>query len=1364
MNADGSGLVNLTNHPANDLSPTWSPDGTQLAFISDRNGDYQVYVMSADGSQVRQLTDLATGAGKPVWSPDGGRIAFSTSSNRLDRLDIYWINSDGSDLTHVYNDNSYGGRITWSPDGGQLLFDSRVSGDFNLYMINLDGSNLRILADSEITWGPSAGRASWEFNPTWSPDGQFIAFGTDRAGGAVDIYVVDQHGNQPLNLTEPTGANSGPVWSPDSRWVVYLSVEGLHITDPNSGQTVKLNDLSLGGPDVDKSWSPDSGHVIFSTREGEQFEVYSVTADGRGETNLTKHPANDTQPTWRPGPPPLPAEGWIAYLDHQGNVQLISSDGADHRLVTSDGHESGNIADIGLKWSPNGQHLAFVRQDFAGALGQESLLVYDPIADFLQVLVMGDDINGFDWSPESRRLVYGREIPEEFWANPVDPGVPIPGLWQVELISGQRSELVPSPGAPIIRPQWSPDGRYLSFEEVAGMEGSGYFTVYDLVAKSFVNVGSEAQLGAYSWSPDGSGVAFDGITYDGRGEGLWHVNIPALHALKLTLAPPNGTDEFPLFSTSGEYIAFLRAAGDPQENSPVQIWVMGGESAEPRLVTALPLTDFFDSFSWASDDQHLVVSSGSFAQSQIYIVELESGAARFLTSGRSPEWQPSGEVMVGDAQPWLDEKAGLIHQLESVDILTELFTVPAVTAYDETAARDLYDRLNTEFEQGTLSPEQLEAFVRLTLQERALSQLLPEYTTVAATIADSSAGTIETALGVIFILRPAWNSCRDAIPFCGRIQAATERTVWRLVNDTGQLASRLLGPGPEEQETGARFWNLLVRLAQDHFSQGGSLQELLVDTGIQAAGTYVIVESLYLKPTQELLDKGIATADLERPSGDVWPITGDSERASLQMAQYSDVAGYEREDALERHQEFQRAANIAEVAEDLADLAMLSPFALIARAVGLGARLEQLFLVDLPLAYLNYQSLECVGYLGRRAAEVAFDAEPPFESCRERIGAALPKKEPAAAAYRYPPTAFLAPPNLTTEAEQYREAVQTLMVAVEAKEMLAVEAALEEMSRAEASFEGALDGTLATLLTQEVVTEEDLNLVGQSLAFTTNNFALYLALAETLMAQEAGSEPQSDLTRVAQSAVQTADDIEASMERVNVSPPTNKAIVVIQQIEAERIPDAQLQLEVGLSNVGTAEAAGIEVALVTGEEQMGETVTIDSLPAGEETTVTLMAPVPATGFFAVQVRAQGVLMNTHLGGVPEIVTQLPPATSIAEQSELEGEASAGQAEGAEVTEDVAAPEEGMETPQEDAAVMSEIIREDQVTSLPLIVTGALGGLLVAVIGIMILWRRQRRMAHPEAIANRFCIHCGAEYPSFGRYCIKCGREKGDSGA
>jgi TolB protein len=158
INTDGSGFQILTQNDTNDLTYSWSPDGSQLVFTSNRDGKDEIYIMNADGSNPRRLTPLESMNSMPSLSPDGRTIAFV--SNRDGNDEIYLMGVDGSNSTRLTNNPAADWQPAWSPDGRLIVFTSgSLSEGFDLFVINADGTDLRRLTNTP----------GWQFEPAWQP-------------------------------------------------------------------------------------------------------------------------------------------------------------------------------------------------------------------------------------------------------------------------------------------------------------------------------------------------------------------------------------------------------------------------------------------------------------------------------------------------------------------------------------------------------------------------------------------------------------------------------------------------------------------------------------------------------------------------------------------------------------------------------------------------------------------------------------------------------------------------------------------------------------------------------------------------------------------------------------------------------------------------------------------------------------------------------------------------------------------------------------------------------------------------------------------------------------------------------------------
>jgi len=208
MDADGANPIRLTDANGQENSPSWSPDGTKIAFGSFRDGNSEVYVMNADGSDPRDLTNNDAADSQPSWSPDGTRIAFTSSRDAAPGGgtpgQIYVMNADGTGQTRLTNDGNFDTGPTWSPDGTKIAFaSSPAHGNYDIYVMDADGANRTRLTTSDLN----------ESGPSWSPDGTQIAFTSWVKLGSSHVFVMNADGSNPTNLTPVTDHDSSPAWA-----------------------------------------------------------------------------------------------------------------------------------------------------------------------------------------------------------------------------------------------------------------------------------------------------------------------------------------------------------------------------------------------------------------------------------------------------------------------------------------------------------------------------------------------------------------------------------------------------------------------------------------------------------------------------------------------------------------------------------------------------------------------------------------------------------------------------------------------------------------------------------------------------------------------------------------------------------------------------------------------------------------------------------------------------------------------------------------------------------------------------------------------------------------------------------------------
>lgn len=229
VDPDGKNPINL--NPTDDLASysgqSWSPDGTQLAFTSNRSGNaiQNIFLMNADGSNIRSVVENSTNEFASSWSPDGQKILFQTTRSDSTAQDIYVVNIDGSGEKVLISTDMEEQLPVWSPDGSKFAYQAGHRGrGIDIYVANADGTGAMRLTD---------GNGTLHAAPAWSPDGTQIAFESNRhqppATGTrtplaqYEIYVMNRDGSNMRRLTssQPLEAVRNPTWSPDGKQIAY---------------------------------------------------------------------------------------------------------------------------------------------------------------------------------------------------------------------------------------------------------------------------------------------------------------------------------------------------------------------------------------------------------------------------------------------------------------------------------------------------------------------------------------------------------------------------------------------------------------------------------------------------------------------------------------------------------------------------------------------------------------------------------------------------------------------------------------------------------------------------------------------------------------------------------------------------------------------------------------------------------------------------------------------------------------------------------------------------------------------------------------------------------------------------------------
>ncbi|MBI3466362.1 MAG: PD40 domain-containing protein [Planctomycetes bacterium] len=267
----------------------------KILFVSDRDGNAEIYMADEDGANVKRLTNNTTLDFSPAWSPDGQRIAYvsrGTEQNAFVFLRLMSV--DGTTdvlLAEIGMGRRFGGSVGWSPDGKKLVYTSSKDGNPEIYSINVDGTDAK-----NLTQNPAR-----DASPSFSPDGQRIVFTSDRDGNR-DIYVMDAAGGNVSRLTSTSDAESAPAWSPDGKEIAYYLFRNgrselrlMGADGSNDRLLLDAGTLRFGGG---LCWSPDGTRIAYVTDKDGNREVYVVRTDGSDPRSISQHPGNDLAPAW----------------------------------------------------------------------------------------------------------------------------------------------------------------------------------------------------------------------------------------------------------------------------------------------------------------------------------------------------------------------------------------------------------------------------------------------------------------------------------------------------------------------------------------------------------------------------------------------------------------------------------------------------------------------------------------------------------------------------------------------------------------------------------------------------------------------------------------------------------------------------------------------------------------------------------------------------------------------------------------------------------------------------------------------------------------------------------------------------------
>ena len=272
---------------------------TKIAYtLYEKDGSF-ICVMDHDGSHKKKLTKGAS----PCWSPDGQKIAFTAEKDG--NWDIFYMNTDGTDITRLTTHPAEDVYPSWSPDGSMIAFNSERSGSSQIWRTNVTDS------DGKETWGYNLTQLTKDtphervnnFH-SWSPNGLWLAFEADRDRDDPEIYLVNAvDGSNQQRLTFTRALDEVPSWSPDSKQILFSSdmhgepqsrnydIYIMNIDGSNLRRLTKTDEAASN-----PSMSPDGSKIAYDLSTKEKSEIYVIDKDGSNPVCLGK----GSDPAWSP--------------------------------------------------------------------------------------------------------------------------------------------------------------------------------------------------------------------------------------------------------------------------------------------------------------------------------------------------------------------------------------------------------------------------------------------------------------------------------------------------------------------------------------------------------------------------------------------------------------------------------------------------------------------------------------------------------------------------------------------------------------------------------------------------------------------------------------------------------------------------------------------------------------------------------------------------------------------------------------------------------------------------------------------------------------------------------------------------------
>ena len=679
-------IVEGTEAIASAEAPTLEPaieEVGQIVFQSNRDGDYEIYIMNSDGTDTRPITDNNVDDRFPRVSPDGQQVVFQ--SRRNNNSDIYVINLDGSNERRLTTDGTLDELPSWSPDGQTIIFNSWLGNNSELFTVGVDGIGLRRLTDSSLD----------EAHASWGRGGRIAFNGTVAGESFFQVYTANPDMSDQRKITNSRVDEYSPEWSPDGRKILFISERdhstnpGLYIMDEDgSDGQILYNDRyeEWGG-----TFSPDGSRIVFTIDQPDgTADIYMIDAAG-GEPWLVSERGgyphwvpNGSSPTGSGLPPATTnSEVVVEATVSRTYTGVIVSDGQRVLIEVLDGEWRPGPAPAWPMVSANGDSRVPSNSDFpvsnrplmtliAGLGGGTPFAVGDRlelVANESGELWLGpNDEDPTDNAGNLRvRVTLGDPSSQVRFSNShtlASAPISLSGEGLVRLTFGGTShytamfspdqsrlllsvemdddwqvfEADPNGGGLLrqitagpynhYQAEYSSDGQ--TFITSVNLDGDGDIYLFDVATgepqqQLINNPGLDYHP---RFLPDGSGFIFSSDT-----DGDHEVYVGTFDGNQRKLTDNDTFDGFATISPDGQWVTFYSG-----RDSDYEIYVMDIEGRNARRLTTSRGRDASPSFS--PDGEWIVFESDRTGNYEIYAVPFAGGEARRLTNSDGGSWVP----------------------------------------------------------------------------------------------------------------------------------------------------------------------------------------------------------------------------------------------------------------------------------------------------------------------------------------------------------------------------------------------------------------------------------------------------------------------------------------------------------------------------------------------------------------------------------------------------------------------------------------------------------------------------------------------------------------------------------------------------